>query len=158
MQPDCCAAILGSSRQHSSVKACFDDWIHAFFCKASFVPLAASISGCILCVIRHSFLPLIPTGKKTVPICSVFVSGYSAADSQDSRTHGEIRPGRRGLGPKMFRVLCRVFSLDACLLFAAVSSCPHLLPHSLHSPIKPASLSSPDFPAFWFSFNYFTIS
>lgn len=29
--------------------------------------------------------------KTTVPICNVFVSGYSAVDRQDSRTHGEIK-------------------------------------------------------------------
>lgn len=49
--------------QHSSIKACFDGWIRAFLCEESFVPLAANISGCIVYVIRHDFLPLIPTGK-----------------------------------------------------------------------------------------------
>lgn len=63
-QPDCCAAILHPPGQHSSVRACFDDWIRAFLCKESFVPLAANISGCIFYVIRQSFLPLIPTGKR----------------------------------------------------------------------------------------------
>lgn len=53
----------------------------------------------------------------------------------------------------MFHVLCRVFPLDSCLLFTAFSSYPHLL----HNLIKPASPSSPDIPAFQFTFSYFRI-
>lgn len=90
-------------------------------------------------------LPSSPAHWKTiVPVCNVFVSGYSAADSQDSRTHQEIKAQQERFRAQ--NVPCDMESVSSGCLLAFC--CFLFLPHSLHSPVKPPSPSSPDFPVF----------
>lgn len=76
--------------------------------------------------------------KKTVPICSVFVSGYSAADSQDSRTHGEIKAWQERFRAQ--NVPCAMQSVSSgCLL--ALRCCFFLPPPPAPFPAQPHKAS-----------------
>lgn len=130
VQPDCCAAILSSVRQHSSVKACFDDWIHAFLCKESFVPLAANISVCILYVIRHSFLPLIPTGKSCAQLQHFCVRLQSCRQPVfiNTQAHGEIKARQEWFRVQSVPCATQSASSGRLLAFCCFSPCPPPFP------------------------------
>lgn len=124
-------------------------WDPCVFCKESFVPLAANISGCILYAIRHSFLPLIPTGKSCAQLQHFCVRLQSCQQPvlMNLQAHGEIKARQ-----ERFRVQGVPYAMQSASPGRLLSFCC-FSPCSLHSHVELSSPSTTDFPAFQLIFD-----